>query len=130
MSLPAAGGPTGVATSMLCFAVGARLTRADVPALCADLAEVLRDRPPGVVVCDVAALVDPDLVTVEALARLRLTARRHGWRLVVDGGHPGLRELAGLLGLARALFEPVGQAEEREQPVGVEEVVEPGDPTR
>lgn len=130
MSFPAAGGPTGVATSVLCFAVGATLTRADVPALCADLAEALRGREPGVVVCDVAAVVDADLVVVEALARLRMTARRHGWWLTVSGAGTGLRELAGLLGLAGALFEPVGQAEEREQVVGVEEVVEPGDPAR
>ncbi|MGR6317528.1 STAS domain-containing protein [Micromonospora soli] len=72
-------------TSAISFAVGATLTRADIPALCADLAEVLRGRDRGVVVCDVTG-VRPDVVAIEALARLGLTARRHGWRLVVSGG--------------------------------------------
>ncbi|MDO3700154.1 STAS domain-containing protein [Micromonospora sp. C28SCA-DRY-2] len=110
------------------FAVGATVTRADLPVLCTDLADELRGRERGVVVCDVTGLTGPDLVAIEALARLRLTARRHGWRLVVSGAGPGLRELAGLLGLSDVLFEPVGQAEQREQAGGVEEVVDRGDP--
>jgi ABC-type transporter Mla MlaB component len=120
------------------------VTRADIPALCAGLAGRLRGRPAGVVVCDVAGVARPDVATVEALARLRLTARRHGWRLVVGGAGPDLLALVALLGLtaalpgepaaapgeepAAALPQPGGQAEEREQPGGVEEVVERGDP--
>ncbi|MEV0156019.1 STAS domain-containing protein [Micromonospora sp. NPDC050686] len=114
--------------STITFAVRGSLARADIPALCADLAEVLRDRDGGVVVCDVTAVARPDVVAVEALARLLLTARRHGWRLVVSGGGDGLRELTDLLGLAGALGEPVGQPEQREQVVGVEEVVDARDP--
>jgi hypothetical protein len=118
------------------FPVRSKITRADIPVLCADLAERLRGRPGGVVACDVADLADPDVVTVEALARLRLTARRHGWTLRVEGADPGLRRLIGFLGLADALGqprrepsgEPLREAEQREQVGRVEEVVDARDP--
>jgi hypothetical protein len=80
------------------LAVGATLTRADIPALCADLALLLRDHPARVVVIDVA-VARPDVVTAEAVARLRLTARRYGSRLVVTGAGPDLVGLLNLLGL-------------------------------
>jgi hypothetical protein len=48
------------------------------------------------VVCDVADVAHPDVVTVEALARLRLTARRHGWSLVVTATSFTLTNLAEL----------------------------------
>jgi hypothetical protein len=109
---------------MTSIRVAADLTRADIPGLCADLADMLRHRREGTVVCDVRAVTRPDVVTVEALARLRLTARRHGRTLVVEGAGPQLRGLIGLLGLA----EPLGQPEQREEPLGVEEVVDARDP--
>ena len=110
------------------FALGAAVTRADVPALCADLAGRLRGRRGDVVVCDVAGVQRPDVVTVEALVRLRVTARRHGRRLVVAGAGPALLQLVGLLGLTDALLQPGWQPEQREQVGGVEEVVDRGDP--
>jgi hypothetical protein len=128
MSFPAPGGPIQVAATVIPFAVGATVTRADIPLLCADLAELLRGRGPGLVVCDVANVVRPDVVAVEALARLQVTARRHGWRLVVNGAGPGLLQLVGLLGLTEALPEPGRQPEEGEQAGGVEEVVHRRDP--
>ncbi|SCG39978.1 STAS domain-containing protein [Micromonospora inositola] len=128
MSFPAPDGPTGVRTSAISFAVGGTLARADIPALCAELAEVLRGRDRGVVVCDVTG-ARPDVVTVEALARLGLTARRHGWRQMVTGGSADLLELADLLGLTGLLLQPAGQPEQREQAGGVEEVVDRRDPS-
>lgn len=128
MSSGPAAGPTQVAASGISFTVGAAVARADIPVLCADLADLLRGRGPGIVDCDVAAVATPDLVTVEALARLRLTARRHGWQLVVRGAEPGLLRLVGLLGLADALGEAGRQPEQREESVGVEEAGDRGDP--
>lgn len=110
------------------FAIGVTVTRADIPRLCAALAELLRGTAGGVVTCHVAEVTRPDVVTVEALARLRMTARRHGWQLVVSGAGPDLLRLVQLLGLTDALPQAGRQSEEREQPVGVEEVVDGGDP--
>jgi hypothetical protein len=64
-----------------------RITPADVPLLCAQLrAQVVTDMGPdagpdtrtGDVVCDVGGLTVADLTAVNAVARLRLTARRLG----------------------------------------------------
>ncbi len=112
------------------FAVGPTVTRADIPVLCAGLADLLRGRAGGVVVCEVTGVTRPDVVTVEALARLRMTARRHGWRLAVGGAAPDLIRLIRLLGLTDLLPQAGRQAEQREQPLGVEEVVDGRDPPR
>jgi ABC-type transporter Mla MlaB component len=132
MSFRAMAGPISMAPAAIRFAVSATVTRADVPVLCADLAERLRGRGRrdggGVVICDVAEVARPDVVTVEALARLRLTARRHGWTLLVHGADQRLRQLVSLLGLDDALPQSGGQPEEGEQVGGIEEVVDARDP--
>jgi anti-anti-sigma regulatory factor len=110
------------------FDVGTTVTRADIPVLCAGLAESLRGRGGGDVVCDVAGIARPDVATIDALARLRMTARRHGRRLVVTGAGPELLLLLRLVGLLDVLAQAGGQPEEREQAGGVEEVVHRGDP--
>jgi hypothetical protein len=70
-----------------------------------------------------------DLRTVESLARLRLAARRSGVELRLTRVPDELRELITFLGLAEALgLEPRGQAEEREERVGVEKERELDDP--
>jgi hypothetical protein len=83
------------------------------------------------VVCDAGAL-PPDAVSVDALARLALEARRHGCRVELRNVPAELGRLLAFLGLDRAVgvsggFEPQGEAEEREQPLGVEERVDRGD---
>ncbi|GAB2586792.1 hypothetical protein GCM10027168_19520 [Streptomyces capparidis] len=110
-------------------------TKAGIPRLCDRLRALLATAPGGVVVCDVTALGAPDAVTVEALARLQLTARRAGGEIRLRGAHPALRALLDLAGLG-AVLPPEGrsplqvrrQAEQREQAGGVQEGVEPGDP--
>ena len=70
-----------------------------------------------------------DLGTVESLARLRLAARRSGLELRLTRVPAELEELITFLGLAEALgLDPRGQAEEREQRLGVEEERELDDP--
>lgn len=79
-------------------------------------------------VVDVSEVVDPDVSTVEAMARLRLNARRCGCEARFRHVSDELRELVGLLGLSDALgVEPVGESEEREEVLGVEEETYPGD---
>jgi hypothetical protein len=69
-----------------------------------------------------------DIGTVDALARLHLSARRLGWRLRLREASVELRELIELAGLSRVLgVEPVGQPEEREVALDVEERIQAGD---
>ncbi|WP_277437442.1 STAS domain-containing protein [Streptomyces sp. SPB162] len=115
------------------------LTRARVPELCARLRNRLHGVEPGWVTCDVAALTDPDAATVEALARLQLTARRLGSRIRLRDAGGRLRGLLALTGLRDVLplepsrpppsgLQPRRQPEQRKQVRGVEERVDPGDP--
>ena len=114
---------SGMAAS---FALGVTVTRTDIPDLCARLAELVKGH--DLVVCDVAGVARPDVVTVAALARLRLTAGRYGCGLVLAGAGPDLLALIRLVGLADVLAQPGWEPEEREQPLGVEEVVDGRDP--
>ena len=71
-----------------------------------------------------------DLGSVDRLARLQLAARRNGLDLRLTRVPAELEELITFVGLAEALgLEPRGEAEEREQRVGVEEERELGDPS-
>ena len=70
-----------------------------------------------------------DLATVESLARLKLAARRSGVDLRLGRVPRELEELIIFVGLAEVLgVEPRGQAEEREQRLGVEEERDLDDP--
>jgi ABC-type transporter Mla MlaB component len=85
------------------FAIGPVVERADIPGLCAALATLVRDTSAAAVHCDVGAVVAPDAVTIEALARLRLTARRLGCDLRVLRAPRGLTNLVALTGLTDVL---------------------------
>ncbi len=98
--------------------------------------ERVRDllRRDGRIVCDVGAVVDPDLATVDALARLQLTVKRLGGSIELRGATRHLEELLALTGLEEVLplcpelgVEAVGQAEEGEETLGVEEEADAGD---
>jgi anti-anti-sigma regulatory factor len=69
-----------------------------------------------------------DLALVDALVRFQLVARREGGRLRLRNVSEELRGLLELVGLAEVLeLEPRGKAELGEQ-LGIEEVMEAGDP--
>ncbi|MGP3633302.1 STAS domain-containing protein [Streptomyces sp. 24-1644] len=92
------------------LAVSGRVTRADVPRLCAELEKLLHgpagdtSGPVAAVDCDVGGVIRPDLVLVEAVARLGLIARRAGGReLRLRNVPPELRSLLDLVGLAGAI---------------------------
>ena len=82
--------------------------------------------------CEVGALIHPDVRAVDALARLQLTAKRLGYRLELMDACEELQDLLHLTGLgevfARLTLEPRGQPEEWEQRPGVEEEGDPADP--
>ena len=71
-----------------------------------------------------------DAVTVDALARLQLAARRLSCRLVLRNASPELLELVVFMGLADVLLgvDPGRQAEEWEERVRLEEERELDDP--
>jgi anti-anti-sigma regulatory factor len=101
------------------------VARHDVPGLCEAVRTRLQHTGARVVVCDVAGLGPPGLTTVDALARMQLTARRAGGGIRLRAPDPALRSLLALVGLR---FEVEGQPEQREPPLRVQEAVEPGDP--
>jgi ABC-type transporter Mla MlaB component len=110
------------------LAIGGPIDPADVAALCRLARGCLERSGANVLVCDVswAAL---DAVTVEALARLALTARRLGCGVRLQGPSRELGGLLAFIGLDQLLrVEPGRQAEQWEEAVGVEEGVEPDDP--
>ena len=83
---------------------------------------------PSRIVCDVGALA-PDAVTVDALARLQLSARRLGLEIRLRHASTELQELLAFFGLRDVLrVEAGGKAEQREQRGRVEEERELCDP--
>lgn len=56
-----------------------------------------------VLVVDVRAIGEPDLETIETLARLVLEAKRRDRRVRLINAPPGLGELVALAGLSRAI---------------------------
>jgi anti-anti-sigma regulatory factor len=83
---------------------------------------------PRTIVCDVSAL-DPDALTIDALARLQLSSRRVGLEIRLRHASNELQELLAFVGLDEVLrLEAGGQPEQREQRVGVEEERELDEP--
>ncbi|MBC9717767.1 STAS domain-containing protein [Streptomyces sp. TRM66268-LWL] len=92
--------------------LAAPLTRAQVPQLCEHLQAQLELTGAAEVVLDVLPLHhagQADFAVIDALARLRLTARRAGVGIRVRDPGPGLVRLLQLTGLA----ETLGVAEHR-----------------
>jgi ABC-type transporter Mla MlaB component len=86
------------------FAVRGPIARSDLPGLCDRVCAMLSAAPAGVAFCDVDG-VEPDAVTVDALARLQLAARRHGCRVHLRGASEELLDLLAFMGLRDVLPE-------------------------
>jgi ABC-type transporter Mla MlaB component len=84
------------------FSVYGPIARADLPGLCERVCALLERSGADVAVCD-ASGVDPDAVTIDALARLQLAARRHGCVVRLRNASPELRELVDFMGLKDVL---------------------------
>ncbi|WP_327353867.1 STAS domain-containing protein [Streptomyces sp. NBC_01304] len=108
--------------------LAARPAKADTPALCAQLSACLTSTGATDVICDVGRVTQPDLAVVDALARLKLTSRRAGARMRIRDPAPRLLQLLGLVGLLDLVdVEVVGEPEEREPALGVQEGIEADD---
>jgi ABC-type transporter Mla MlaB component len=90
---------------MVAFAIRGPIDRADLPGLCDRVCALLTDSGASIAVCDVRR-VEPDAVTVDALARLQLAARRHGCEVRLLHGSAPLCQLVEFMGLTNVLCSP------------------------
>lgn len=74
------------------------IARADLPGLCDRVCAELAASGRGVVHCGVAG-IEPDAVTVDALARLQLAAGRLGCQVRLENASADLRDLIAFMGL-------------------------------
>ena len=114
------------------------IMRDAIPAMCERARRLLEGCEAGPVACDVGGLAEPDAITIDALARLQLTAGRIGCRVELRGACWELEDLLTLTGLLEVLtggalvssaVEAWREPELREQALRVEEEADPGDPT-
>ncbi len=92
------------APQTIAFAIEGPIARADLPGLCERVCAVLGQSSAGIVYCDVGG-VRVDAVTVDALARLQLAARRRGCQVKLRQPSSELRELVAFMGLRDVLPE-------------------------
>jgi ABC-type transporter Mla MlaB component len=85
------------------FAVAGPIARDDLPGLCDRVCALLGSSGAEVAFCDVRG-VPVDAVTVDALARLQLAARRHGCVVRLTGASAELRALVAFMGLDDVLI--------------------------
>lgn len=90
------------APQLVALAIRGPITRADLPGLCDRVSTLFRSNLESVVLCDVQG-VDPDVVTVDALARLQLAARRTGCQVRLRQASDELLELVAFMGLSDVL---------------------------
>lgn len=110
------------------------LSRPGIAGLCAGVRRLLATGNVDTITCDVGAAVEPDLMAIEALARLQLTARRMGGSIRVRHPSGKLQELLEVVGLCSVVplcdesrLGSCGQVEQGEQ-ARVDEGVEGADP--
>jgi anti-anti-sigma regulatory factor len=120
---------------MIEIGVGGAIARAEIPAICEQAHGLLVSGNANRLICDVGAVKLPDAVTIDALARLQLTARRLGREIGVCHASGELRELLDFAGLSEVIPLSAGsridarrQAEQREEGRGVQEEGDPADP--
>ena len=86
------------------FAIWGPISRDDLPGLCSRVCALLERSAVDVALCDVTGIA-PDAVTVDALARLQLGARRQGCTVRLRNATAELRELVAFMGLTDVLVE-------------------------
>ena len=84
------------------FAIWGPIERSDLPGLYARICNLLTRSGATVAVCEVAG-VAADAVSVDALARFALAARRHKCRIELRQASDELRELVAFMGLDEVL---------------------------
>ena len=110
------------------------MTEAAIAGLCARVRAMLEGSAADLIVCDVSSVGNPDAGTIDALARMQLTARRLGRRVQLRHACADLQDLVAFTGLGDVLplygplrLEAGRQPEEGEESRGVEEEADPDD---
>ena len=85
----------------IAFTIDGPIYRTDLSGLCARVGALLGASGASVANCDVRG-ADPDAVTVDALARLQLAARRNGCKVRLRHASDELLALVELMGLTDA----------------------------
>jgi ABC-type transporter Mla MlaB component len=84
------------------FAIRGPIARDDLPGLYRRVRAVMRESGAGTLLCDVRDLA-PDAVTVDALCRLQLAARRESCRVHLRNASNELLELVAFMGVTEIL---------------------------
>jgi ABC-type transporter Mla MlaB component len=92
------------APQTIVFAIEGPIERSDLPGLCDRVCALLDASGASVAHCRIDT-VEPDAVTVDALARLQLAARRHRCQVRLLGASSELLELVAFMGLRDVLPE-------------------------
>jgi ABC-type transporter Mla MlaB component len=92
----------GRAPETIAFAIRGPIARSDLPGLCDRVCALLGESGAGVALCDVRG-IEPDAVTVDALARLQLGAQRHRCQVRLRHASDELLELIEFMGLTDVL---------------------------
>ena len=92
------------AGSALTFVINGPIARDDLPGLYRRVCALLECSGTAIAYCEVTG-VSADAVTVDALARLQLVARRHGCQVRMRGASDELRELVAFMGLDAVLAD-------------------------
>jgi len=91
-----------ISPSTIAFAIYGPIALTDMPGLCERVCTLMERSDAGVALCDVSG-VEPDAVTVDALARLQLAAQRHGCKVRLRHASNDLLELVAFMGLRDVL---------------------------
>ena len=91
-----------IATTPPTFAIHGPIARSDLRGLARRICALLRQTPSDTWICEVGG-VEPDAVTVDALARLQLAAHRNHTKIQLENASKELKELLALMGLDQIL---------------------------
>jgi ABC-type transporter Mla MlaB component len=95
---------TAMSAPTVAFTITGPIARSDLEGLCKRVCTIFERSDARVALCDVSG-VDPDAVTVDALARLQVAARRRGCRVHLQNASDELVELVEFMGLDDVLIE-------------------------
>jgi ABC-type transporter Mla MlaB component len=84
------------------FAIDGPIARTDLPGLYEQVSALLDTTAADIALCDVSE-IEPDAVSVDALARLKLAARRRGCQARLCGASSELLDLLAFMGLLDVL---------------------------